>query len=110
MSSVAAHCSIQILWNSVEGLLMSDPFLQNAAHGGTADGQPTGDLGLADASTIQFPDLAGMECCCYRPAQALAILAGLCQASADSFTEYLPFELSKNGQQASHRSTGGRRQ
>ena len=49
ISSVAAHCSIQILCNSAEELLRSHPLFQNAAHGGSLDVQSPCNLGLADA-------------------------------------------------------------
>ena len=87
------------------------PFhLQYAPYRGPADLQPAGDLGLADARAGELPYLVGVESRRYRPAQALAVLAGLRQAGADSFPENLPFELGKDGQQAGHRSTGGCRQ
>jgi hypothetical protein len=72
--------------------------------------QSAGDFGFANAGTLELSYLVGVEGCCKWPAQALAVLAGMRQASADSFPENLPFELGKNGQQGGHGSTAGCRQ
>jgi len=79
---------------------------KNAAHRGAPDLQAASDLRFANASTVELPYLVGVECCRYRPTQALAVLAGVRQAGANSFPENLPFEFCKNGQQARHGSTG----
>jgi hypothetical protein len=72
-----------------------------------ADLQAAGDFGFADAGTLELSHLVGVEGCCEWPAQALAVLACVRQAGADSFPENLSFELGKDGQQACHRSTSG---
>jgi len=95
----------KIVWTTWVGLLRQD-----AAHGGPADRQAAGNLGLGHASAIELLDLVGVECCCYRPAQTVAVLAGLRQAGTDSFPENLPLELREDGEQAHHGSTGGRGQ
>ena len=70
---------------------------QDSAHRGAADLQPAGDLSFADAGAMQFPDLEP-PCCRrgHRPAQALAILPGLSQASASSLAQDLAFELGED--------------
>ena len=84
---------------------------QNAAHRGAADLQAAGDLGFADASAMQFPDLCGCggPRSCGRPRRC-AVLPGVRQASAHPFPQNLPFELGEDGQQPGHRATGGRGQ
>src|SRR6266702_4984241 len=72
--------------------------------------QASSDLGFADAGAVQLLYLVGVECCRHRSAQALAVLACMRQAGAYPFSENLPLELRKNGQQASHRATSGGRQ
>jgi len=59
---------------------------------------------------VEFPYLVGVEGRRYRSAQALANLAGVGQAGADSFAENLPFELREDRQQGRHGSTRGRGQ
>ena len=72
--------------------------------------QAASDFGFADAGTLELSHMVGVEGCCEWPAQALAILTCVRQASADSFPENFPLELGKNGQQGGHGSTGGCRQ
>jgi hypothetical protein len=45
---------------------------QNPAHGSAADTEAAGDLGYADAGTVQFPDLTGLLRCCPRASKALS--------------------------------------
>jgi hypothetical protein len=65
-------------------------FHQEAAYGGSPDAQFSGDRDLAEASTVELPYMYGVECRCYWPAQALAVLACVRKASPNLFPENLP--------------------
>ena len=55
-----------------------------------------GDLGFADASTVQLLYAVGVEGDRERPTQALAILACVGQAGPNPFPENLPFEFGED--------------
>jgi hypothetical protein len=63
------------------------PWQRQCGHRGSTDLQPASDLSLAEASTEELTDLVGVEGRPNGSAQALAVLAGVCQAGADSFPE-----------------------
>ena len=69
-----------------------------------------GDLGFADPSTVQFPDFRSIYGRGCGPTELFAVLTRMCQASLGPLLQNLAFERRENGQQASHRSTGRRRQ
>jgi hypothetical protein len=66
---------------------------QDSAHGGPPDLQSPGDLGLADALTVELPYLTGFEGCGLRPPQTLSIQPGMRQSSSHPLPENLAFEL-----------------
>ena len=71
---------------------------QNPANRGAADLQAAGDLGFADAGTMQLPYFVGVETCGGGPTQPLAVLPGMGQAGAHAFPQNLSFELREYGQ------------
>jgi hypothetical protein len=70
----------------------------------------TSDLGLADASAVQFPDFRGVNGRGRRATQPLAVLPRMSQARSGPFPQYFAFEFSENCKQASHGATGWGRQ
>jgi hypothetical protein len=72
-------------------------FRQDAAYGGAPDLQLAGDFGFAGTRTVELTDLLSVVCYREWSAQALAVLAGVGQSGADSFSEDLPFELCEHG-------------
>ena len=83
---------------------------RDAAHGGAPDFQAAGDFGFTCARAVEFPNLVGVEGCCYRPAQPLAVLPSLSQSGADSFPQNLPFEFGEDRQETGHGSASWRGQ
>jgi hypothetical protein len=80
--------------NSIHNHFGADPAsAQNSAHRGAADLKAAGDFGFADPSPTQFPNLGRMESGGDGPAQPLAVLSGVGQASPRSFPQNLPFEF-----------------
>jgi hypothetical protein len=59
---------------------------------------------------MQCSDLSGVQGRRCGPAQPLAVLASMGQASPSSFLQNLPFEGGENGQHCSHRTPGRRGQ
>src|SRR5271169_2925265 len=66
---------------------------QNPSNGGAADLQAAGDLGFADAGTMQLSRLVRLEPGCYGSAQCLTVLSGVGQAGAHPFPQNFSFEL-----------------
>ena len=78
------------LRNEGEPTYFSEESAQNSAHGSAPDVEPAGDLGFANASAMQFPDLRSVDCRRCRPAQTLAVLPGVGQSGASSLTAGSP--------------------
>ena len=70
---------------------------QDSADGSAPDVKPASDLRLGDASAMQSPDLGRVRGCRCWPAQTLAVLPGVGQASPSSFPQNLPFKLGEYG-------------
>ena len=66
----------------------------------------TSDLRFANTSTMQLPDFRSVNGSGCRPTQPFPVLPRMGQASPSSLPQNLPFELSKDGQQASHGTPG----
>src|SRR5260370_35680554 len=58
---------------------------QNPANRGATDLQAAGDLGFADAGTVQLSRLVRLEPGCYGSAQCLTVLSGVGQTGAHAF-------------------------
>src|ERR1700733_11389745 len=87
----------QITWG-LSKMRSQERSCQNPANGGATDLQTAGDLGLADASTMQLSHLVRLESRCHRPTQTRAVPSGIGQAGAHAFPQNLSFELGKDGQ------------
>src|SRR5271168_2245133 len=83
---------------------------EDSTHRGAADAELAGDLGFADAATVELPDLAGLFSNSHGPAEMLSLEPRLGNARADTLAEDLVFKLSKHRQQPRHGPTGRRRQ
>jgi hypothetical protein len=66
---------------------------QDTADGSAAEAETAGDLGFADASTVELPDLAGLFSDGHGPAEMLSLQPGFGDARADAFAKDLVFEL-----------------
>src|ERR1700757_2230108 len=66
---------------------------QNPANRGTADLQPSGDFGFADAGAAQLPDLRSVYGRSCRTTQPFAVFPCMSQASLGPFPQNLSFEL-----------------
>lgn len=71
---------------------------QNAPYRGAADFEPASDFGFAEAGTMQFSYLIGLEPCRYGPAQSLSLLPRPGQAGTHPFLQDLAFELGEDCQ------------
>ena len=74
MSSVATHWSIEIFWNSIDGLLMVDSFFKDTPHRRAADLKAPSNLGFGNASTMQFSNLSCVKTCAHRSTKPFAVL------------------------------------
>jgi hypothetical protein len=61
-----------------------------------------GDLGFADAGTVEFPDLSGLLSHRHGPAEVLSLESRFGNARADPFAEDFVFELRKHQEQPGH--------
>ena len=80
---------MRLIWAYISSSLCC----QDAADGSAPDLHPTSVLDFAYACTVELSYLLSVEARRYGSAQALAVLAGVGQAGADSFAGNLPFEL-----------------
>jgi hypothetical protein len=73
---------------------------QYPSNGGATDLQTAGDLGFAEAGTMQLSRFVRLEPGCYGSAQCLTVLSGVGQAGAHAFPQNFSFELANTASSA----------
>jgi hypothetical protein len=76
-----------------------------SADGSATDIEAAGDLGLADAGTMELPDLASLFSNRHRPAEMLSLEPRFANAGADTFAEDFVFESREHRKQPGHGAT-----
>jgi hypothetical protein len=78
---------------------------EDSTHRCAADIETPGDLGFADAGTVELSDLAGLFSYSHGPAEMLSLEPRFGNAGSDSLAEDLVLERSKHRQQTRHGPT-----